>query len=69
MKSIEHGGWALPYFDSVMGSVAAEGIAKTPAMLFGRRTYEDFYAVWPKRTAAKKTLSDVENPRFDPTTP
>ena len=37
----EHGGWALPYFDSVMGRVAAEGIAKTPALLFGRRTYED----------------------------
>ncbi len=45
----EHGGWALPYFDSVMGSAAAAGIAETPALLFGRRTYEDFYAVWPKR--------------------
>jgi len=46
----EHGGWALPYFDPVMGRVAAEGIAKTPALLLGRHTYEDFYAVWPKRT-------------------
>jgi dihydrofolate reductase len=46
----EHGGWALPYFDSVGGNVAAEGIAKTPALLFGRRTYQDFYAVWPNRT-------------------
>lgn len=46
----EHGSWALPYFDPVMGSAAAEGMAKTPALLFGRRTYEDFYAVWPKRT-------------------
>jgi dihydrofolate reductase len=45
-----HGGWARPYFDPVMGRVAAEGIAKAPALLFGRRTYEDFYAVWPKRT-------------------
>lgn len=44
-----HGGWALPYFDPVMGSAAAEGMARTPALLFGRRTYEDFYAVWPKR--------------------
>jgi dihydrofolate reductase len=46
----EHGGWALPYFDSVAASVAAEGIAQMPALLFGRRTYEDFFAVWPKRT-------------------
>jgi dihydrofolate reductase len=33
-----------------MGSVAAAGISKTPALLLGRRTYEDSYAVWPKRT-------------------
>lgn len=45
-----HGGWALPYFDPVMGQVAAEGMAEEPALLFGRRTYEDFYDVWPKRT-------------------
>jgi dihydrofolate reductase len=43
----EHGGWAQPYFDSVMGDVAAEGIAKSGALLFGRRTYQDFAAVWP----------------------
>jgi dihydrofolate reductase len=46
----EHGSWALPYFDPVMGGAAAEGMAKAPALLFGRRTYEDFFAVWPKRT-------------------
>src|SRR3954468_21885644 len=46
----EHGGWATPYFDPVMGSAAAEGMSKMPALLFGRRTYEDFYAVWPNRT-------------------
>jgi dihydrofolate reductase len=46
----EHGGWALPYFDQVMGSNAAAGMAQMPSMLFGRRTYEDFYSVWPKRT-------------------
>src|SRR5262249_10254338 len=46
----EHGGWALPYLDPVMASVAAEGMARTPALLFGRRTYEDFFAVWPNRT-------------------
>jgi hypothetical protein len=36
-----HGGWALPYFDPVMASASAEGIAQAPDMLFGRRTYAD----------------------------
>ena len=44
-----HGGWASRYADPVMGSVAAESMASTGALLFGRRTYEDFYAVWPHR--------------------
>jgi dihydrofolate reductase len=46
----EHGGWAQPYADPVMGSVAAEGMANTEALLFGRRTYEDFHAFWPHQT-------------------
>jgi dihydrofolate reductase len=45
----EHGGWALPYADPEMGKVAGESMAKTGGLLFGRRTYEDFYSVWPKR--------------------
>jgi dihydrofolate reductase len=44
-----HGGWATAYADPVMGRVAAESMATTGALLFGRRTYEDFYAVWPNR--------------------
>ena len=46
----EHGGWAIPYADSVMGAVSAESGAASRALLFGRRTYEDFYGVWPQRT-------------------
>jgi dihydrofolate reductase len=47
----EHGGWAVPYLDPAMGNAVAEGMAKAPpALLFGRRTYEDFFEVWPKRT-------------------
>jgi dihydrofolate reductase len=42
----EHGGWAPPYFDQVMADVAAEGIAKGGALLFGRRTYEQFASYW-----------------------
>jgi dihydrofolate reductase len=46
----EHGGWALPYNDAVMGRVMGERMAQGGALLLGRRTYEDFYAVWPNRT-------------------
>ena len=42
----EHGGWAPPYFDQVMGDWAAEGMAKGGAMLFGRRTFEQFASFW-----------------------
>jgi dihydrofolate reductase len=45
----EHGGWAT-LWDPVIASVAEESMAAQPALLFGRRTYEDFYAVWPQRT-------------------
>jgi dihydrofolate reductase len=43
----EHGGWATPYFDEVMGEVAAEGMATGGGFLFGRRTYEHFASWWP----------------------
>jgi len=40
------GGWATPYFDPLMGP---QGSGPAPGLLFGRRTYQDFYAVWPNR--------------------
>jgi dihydrofolate reductase len=46
----EHGGWAQPYNDPVMASVAAEGMANSGSLLLGRRTYEDFYSFWPHQT-------------------
>lgn len=45
-----HGGWAIPYNDAVMGQAMGEGMAQSGFLLFGRRTYEDFYSVWPNRT-------------------
>lgn len=44
-----NGGWAAPYADEAMGRAAAESMATTGAIVFGRRTYEDFYSVWPNR--------------------
>jgi dihydrofolate reductase len=46
----EHGGWAQPFADPVMMSVAAEGMATSGSILLGRRTYEDFYSFWPHQT-------------------
>jgi dihydrofolate reductase len=46
----EHGGWAQPYMDAVMGEVAAQGMAEGGPILFGRRTYEDFFSYWPHQT-------------------
>lgn len=43
----EHGGWAPPYADHVMGDVMAKGIERGGTMLFGRRTYEQFASYWP----------------------
>ena len=45
-----HGGWAVPYSDPEMGKAAGESMATSGALLLGRRTYEDFYKVWPNRT-------------------
>jgi dihydrofolate reductase len=44
-----HGGWAQPYNDEVMGRVMGEGMSRRGALLFGRRTYEDFFKVWPNQ--------------------
>ena len=45
-----HGGWAQPFTDPVMMSVAAEGGATSGSILLGRRTYEDFFSFWPHQT-------------------
>ena len=47
----EHGGWAIPYADEVMGRAMGERMqaAEGGALVLGRRTYEDFFEVWPKR--------------------
>lgn len=43
----EHGGWAIPYATM---EATGESMSDTRALLLGRRTYEDFYTVWPNRT-------------------
>jgi dihydrofolate reductase len=45
----EHGGWAMRYFDEVMGEAAGEGMGSAGGLLLGRMTYEIFAAYWPKQ--------------------
>jgi dihydrofolate reductase len=54
-----YGGWAAPYADPEMGRAAGESMATTGGLLFGRRTYEDFYSVWPDQT--DNPFTDVLN--------
>jgi dihydrofolate reductase len=46
----QHGGWALASADSVMLQFLTQPKGQGVELLLGRRTYEDFFAVWPKRT-------------------
>jgi dihydrofolate reductase len=58
-----HGGWSPPYADAVLGSYVAEGMGSSGALLLGRRTYEDFFSVWPKRKDGNpftKVLDDTQ---------
>jgi dihydrofolate reductase len=49
-----HGGWAIPYADHVMAETMGKGMGEDMGgdggMLFGRRTYEQFYGSWSTRT-------------------
>src|SRR5438128_2387370 len=58
----EHGGWAVPNNDAVMGRVMGEGMARGGSLLLGRRTYEAFYAFWPhqKDNPFTDVLNDVQ---------
>ena len=46
----DRGGWAVSYNDEVMAQRMGEAMDSSGAMLFGRRTYEDFYGYWPQQT-------------------
>ena len=45
-----HGGWSHPFFDpESMGANIGEVMARTDALLFGRRTWDGMAAAWPGR--------------------
>lgn len=46
----ERGGWFVPFVDAALEERVAEWSASATGFLFGRRTYEEFAAVWPTIT-------------------
>ena len=47
----EHGGWSVPYFDSMVLDRMTQLVDRAGALLLGRRTYEIFAATWPLAAA------------------
>ncbi|HEV8192062.1 MAG TPA: hypothetical protein VGP82_11350 [Ktedonobacterales bacterium] len=44
------GGWTGPYWHDAIGATFFQHMSESDALLLGRRTDEDFYALWPNRT-------------------
>jgi dihydrofolate reductase len=55
----EHGGWAVPYSDSVMAGEMAKGMGRTE-LLLGRRTYEDFFSFWQEDNPFTEVLDNTQ---------
>ncbi len=45
-----HGGWGAKYNDDVLAGEMGTGMARAGAMLFGRRTWQDFITAWASAT-------------------
>jgi dihydrofolate reductase len=45
----EHGGWAVPHADEVMGHAMGERMGGPGGIVLGRRTYQDLFGYWPKQ--------------------
>jgi dihydrofolate reductase len=41
--------WGFPYFNDEMYDVMSAGVAQADAVLLGRRTYQQFAALWPSQ--------------------
>ena len=53
--------WTGPYFDDDIGQAMQAGMDASDAMLLGRRTYEEFEAYWPDKTAEDDPYADYIN--------
>ncbi|MDI3408114.1 dihydrofolate reductase family protein [Streptomyces cavernicola] len=54
------GGWFVPHLDEEFEQLAADWLGRADALLFGRRTYENFARDWPAM-AGLHPLADTMN--------
>ena len=55
------GGWFVPYLDEDFIQRAADWLADADALLFGRRTYDNFARDWPKITDPEDPFTEKMN--------
>lgn len=53
--------WSFPYFNDEVGQVIGSSMAASDAMLLRRRTYEEWAAYWPDKTAKDDPFADYIN--------
>ena len=53
--------FTFPYFSEEVGQVIRSNMDKSDMMLLGRRTYEEFAAYWPDKTAEDDPFADYIN--------
>jgi dihydrofolate reductase len=60
----EHGGWATPDNDEVMGRVMGAAMTRGGSLLLGRRTYQDFAGFWPNQQDNPYTEALSTTPKY-----
>jgi len=53
--------WSFPYFNDEVGQTLGSQIATSDTLLLGRRTYQEFAAYWPDKTAQDDPFADYIN--------
>ena len=71
----KYGGWTVPYFDEVAGSIMDTQMGMPFDLLLGRKTYDIFASYWPKQdpsdsvagpfNKATKYVVSASSPRLD----
>ena len=56
----KYGGWIVPHFDERLGAVMHEQMARTRALLLGRKTYEIFASYWPTHESDWPGINSAE---------